>query len=169
MQQHYLTSKSKGFSCILQLCIQWSMILGPLQKAICNDHHHLALKNSLSLCLVSPQSAVKFSFRLCGLRRVAPRNSWLHSGFLPQFLFRFETSNVHFMSRKTDISQGPIDHLASKKIFLSALFVIFNQFWCQIINWPLQNISFATHEMNAWCFEAKQKMWKKSPVQNPIW
>ena len=40
----------------------------------------------------------------------------LHSGFLLQFLFRFETSSVHFMSRKSDISQRPIDDLASKLI-----------------------------------------------------
>ena len=52
-------------------------------------------------------------------------NDWLqiqlqgdtrHSGFFPQFLFHFETSNVHFMSRKSDISQEPIDDLASKLI-----------------------------------------------------
>ena len=36
--------------------------------------------------------------------------------FLSQFLFRFETSSVLFMSRKTDISHGPIDDLASKLI-----------------------------------------------------
>ena len=36
--------------------------------------------------------------------------------FFPYFLFRFETSSVHFMSRKTDISHGPIDDLASKLI-----------------------------------------------------
>ena len=40
----------------------------------------------------------------------------LHSGFFLQFLFRFETSNVHFMSRKSDISQETIDDLASKLI-----------------------------------------------------
>ena len=41
---------------------------------------------------------------------------------------------------------------------------IIDQFWCQIINWLLRNISFTTHEMNAWCFEAKPKLWKKSTV-----
>ena len=44
----------------------------------------------------------------------------VHSGFLPQFLFRFETSSVHFMSRKSDTSQGPIDDLTSKMIFFFA-------------------------------------------------
>ena len=36
--------------------------------------------------------------------------------FFLHFLFRFETSSVHFMSRKSDISQGTIDDLASKLI-----------------------------------------------------
>ena len=40
----------------------------------------------------------------------------VHSGFFPQFLFRFETSIVHFMSRESDISQETIDDLASKRI-----------------------------------------------------
>ena len=40
----------------------------------------------------------------------------MHSGFFQQFLFRFETSSVHFMSRKTDISHGTIDDFASKLI-----------------------------------------------------
>ena len=40
----------------------------------------------------------------------------VHSGFFSGFLFRFETSNVHIMSRKNDISLGPIDDLASKRI-----------------------------------------------------
>ena len=31
-------------------------------------------------------------------------------------MFRFETSNVHIMSRKSDISQEPIDDLALKLI-----------------------------------------------------
>ena len=39
-----------------------------------------------------------------------------HSGFFPYLLFHFETSNVHYMSRKTDILQGTIDDLASKLI-----------------------------------------------------
>ena len=87
-----------------------------------------------------------------------------HSGFLPQFLFRFETSSVLFMSRKSDISQGTIDYFASKMISFFAFFALIDQFWCQIINWLLRNISFATHKMNAWCFKAKPKMWKKSTV-----
>ena len=33
-----------------------------------------------------------------------------------QNLFHLEKSNVHYMSRKTDISQEPIDDLASKLI-----------------------------------------------------
>ena len=33
-----------------------------------------------------------------------------------QFLFPFETSNVHFMSRESDIWQRPIDDLESKVI-----------------------------------------------------
>ena len=40
----------------------------------------------------------------------------LHSGFLPQYLFRFETSSVHFMSRETDISNVTIDDFTSKLI-----------------------------------------------------
>ena len=36
--------------------------------------------------------------------------------FSPQFLFRFETSSVLFMSRESDISQKTIDDLASKLI-----------------------------------------------------
>ena len=35
---------------------------------------------------------------------------------ISQILFRIETSSVHFMSRKTDVSQRPIDDLASKLI-----------------------------------------------------
>ena len=34
----------------------------------------------------------------------------------PQFLFRFETSSVHFTSRKSDISQETMDDLGSKLI-----------------------------------------------------
>ena len=52
----------------------------------------------------------------------------LHSGFFSQFLFRFETSSVLFMSRKTDILQGPIDDLTSKLIFFFAFFAIIDQF-----------------------------------------
>jgi hypothetical protein len=52
-----------------------------------------------------------------------------HSGFLPRFLFGFETSNVHFMSRESDsISHGPFDDLASKLIFFFAFFAIIDQF-----------------------------------------
>ena len=39
-----------------------------------------------------------------------------------------------------------------------------DQFWCQIINCLMRNIIFTTHEMNAWCFEAKQKSYKASTV-----
>ena len=46
----------------------------------------------------------------------------VHSGFLPQFLFRVETSHVHCMSHEIDISQGPIEDLASKAIFLIAIY-----------------------------------------------
>ena len=52
----------------------------------------------------------------------------VHGGFLPQFLFRFETSSIYFMSRKTDISQGPNDDLTSKLIFSFAFFAIIDQF-----------------------------------------
>ena len=38
---------------------------------------------------------------------------------------------------------------------------ITDNFWCKIINWLLRNITFTTHQMKAWCFEAKQKLWKK--------
>ena len=41
--------------------------------------------------------------------------------FFPHFLFRVETSNVHDMSRKSDISQAPIDDLGIK----SDLFLCF--------------------------------------------
>ena len=34
--------------------------------------------------------------------------------FFPHFLFRFETSSVHLMSRKSDILQGTIDDLTLK-------------------------------------------------------
>ena len=91
--------------------------------------------------------------------------TWYHSGVLPQFLFRFETSSVHFMSRKTDTSQEPIDDLASKLINYDKESKEKDQFWCKIINCPLRNISFATHEMNTWCFDAKQKLLKKSTVK----
>ena len=50
--------------------------------------------------------------------------SSLHSGF---FLFRFETSKVHFMSRKTDVSPFKIYDLASKGIFFFAFFAIIDQ------------------------------------------
>ena len=36
--------------------------------------------------------------------------------FFPQFLFRFETSSVHFLSRENDVSHGPIDDLTAKLI-----------------------------------------------------
>ena len=50
-------------------------------------------------------------------------------GFFSQFLFRFETSSVHFMSRESDVSQGPIDDLAPlKMIFFFAFFAIFDHF-----------------------------------------
>ena len=40
-----------------------------------------------------------------------------------------------------------------------------DQFWCQIINCPLRNISFATHEKNAWWFRSEPKnVVKKSTV-----
>ena len=42
--------------------------------------------------------------------------NWHSSGFFPQILFRVETSSVCLMSRKTDISQGTIEDLASKLI-----------------------------------------------------
>ena len=35
---------------------------------------------------------------------------------ISQFLFRFGTSSVHFMSRKTDVPQETIDVLTSKLI-----------------------------------------------------
>ena len=48
------------------------------------------------------------------------RNAWFFVectvDFFHDFWFRCETSNVHFMSRKSDISQGPIDESASKVI-----------------------------------------------------
>ena len=40
----------------------------------------------------------------------------------------FETANVNFLSRKVNISQEPIDDLASKKIFFFAFFAILDQF-----------------------------------------
>ena len=52
----------------------------------------------------------------------------LHNRFLQQFLFRFETSSVHFISHESDISQGPIDDLTSKMIFFFAFFAIIDQF-----------------------------------------
>ena len=52
------------------------------------------------------------------------------------------------MSRKTDISQGTIDDFASKLINYGKEGIEKDQFWCQIINWPLRNISFATNEKN---------------------
>ena len=36
--------------------------------------------------------------------------------FFPHFCCRFETSSIHFKSRESDISHGPIDDLASKLI-----------------------------------------------------
>ena len=42
----------------------------------------------------------------------------MHSGFLSHFLFRFVTSSVRYMSRKSDILHGPIDDLALKIIHL---------------------------------------------------
>ena len=60
-----------------------------------------------------------------------------------------------------------------KLIFCGRQLMIWHQNWsnmakkakktisfdAQIINWPLRNISFATHVMNVWCFIAKQKLW----------
>ena len=46
---------------------------------------------------------------------------------------------------------------------------IIDHFWCQIINWLLRIITFTTHVMNPWCFEAKQKLWKKSTVPACKW
>ncbi len=45
-----------------------------------------------------------------------------------QLLFRFETSSVHLMIRKTDISKGPINDLASKLIFFNAFLTKIDQF-----------------------------------------
>ena len=56
------------------------------------------------------------SFMLCSIVLLSTRSRPSHSGFFPQFLFRFETLNIHFMSRKSDISQEPSDDLASKLI-----------------------------------------------------
>ena len=44
--------------------------------------------------------------------RLNAQCSMVQSGFYPQFLFRFETSSIHFMSRKTDILQETIDDLS---------------------------------------------------------
>ena len=41
---------------------------------------------------------------------------------------------------------------------------IIDQFWCQIINCLMRNITFATHAMNAWCFFAETKISEKSTV-----
>ena len=68
------------------------------------------------------------------------------------------------MSRETDNLQGTIDDLASKVIFFFAFFAIIDQFWCQIINCLMGNITFATQGMKTWCFEAKEKLWKKSTL-----
>ncbi len=65
------------------------------------------------------------------------------------------------MSRKSDISQEPIDDFTSKVIFILAFFAIIDHFWCQIINCPVRNINVTTHEMNIWCFEANQIFLKK--------
>ena len=65
------------------------------------------------------------------------------------------------MSRKTDISLGPIDDLASKLINYGKESKEKDQFLCQIINCPKRNIIFATLEMNFWCFEATTKTVKK--------
>ena len=59
---------------------------------------------------------------------------------------------------------GAIDDFTSKVIFFFAFFATMDQFWCQIINWLMRNITFATREINASCSEAKQKIWKKSTV-----
>ena len=61
------------------------------------------------------------------------------------------------MSRKTDIPLETIDDLASKLINYGKESKEKDHILCQIINWPLRNISFTTHEKNAWCFEIRSE------------
>ena len=66
-----------------------------------------------------------------------------------------------FHESQIDILQEPIDDFASKLITYGKESKEKDHFWCQIIKWPLQNISFATHVMNAWCFESETKIVEK--------
>ena len=49
------------------------------------------------------------------------QNNKMHNGYFIHFLFCLETSSVHFMSRKTDISQEPIQNWSSKNDLISKI------------------------------------------------
>ena len=111
-----------------------------------------------------PNSAQINSPTWCGFTS-AEQLLLLHSGFFPPIFVSLQNiKRSYHESKKNDISQEPIDDLALKLIFFFAFFAIIDQFRCQIINCFMRNITFTTHAMNAWCFEAKPKMGTNNPL-----
>ena len=91
----------------------------------------------------------------------------MHIGIFLHFLFRLKTSSVHSKSRKSDISHGTIDDLASKLIFFFAFFAIIDLFWCQLIKCLLRNITFRLMKLTLDVLKRNKNHGKKPTV--PSW
>ena len=87
----------------------------------------------------------------------------MHSGFLPQFLFRFETSSVHFISRESDISHETIDDLASKLIIYGKESKEKDQFYGKSSIGPCE---ISVSRLIKWTFDVSKRY--KNCGKNPL-
>ena len=165
--EHNITATTKHLSCYL--FTKKGLKEGPKREKNCCSHQKWPKKKSILVArkLLLRLSALTISVSLWLTESDLKKQLTRHildfaMNFCHKFCFRFKTTNVNLKSRKSDISLRPIDDSASKLIFFFVFFAIIDQFWCQIINCLLRNITFTTLKMNVWCFEAKQKLWKKS-------